>query len=222
MKIIDLSLPIVDDHVRWKTVRDVNGDLAAGDLFQATTLKVPCHGFTHVDAQRHFFANAPTIEATPLAAVVGRAKVIDLTDVTPNTAIDAAMLAPRLTGVAHDDRLILKTAWGTQRSWQTEAFWRDAPYLTRDAAELLRDRAISLVAYDFPQDYTIRLLLDGEVRPLEEHVTHDVLLRAGVHMVEYLTNTDAITASEVFLSAAPLNIPDADGAPARVYCIEGL
>ncbi|MEO0731026.1 MAG: cyclase family protein, partial [Pseudomonadota bacterium] len=108
------------------------------------------------------------------------------------------------------------------RSYQTEAFWRDAPYLTRDGAEHLRALGISLAAYDFPQDYTIREILDGIIKPIEEHVTHDVLLRAGVHMVEYLTNTAEITADEVFLSAAPLKLTNADGAPARAYCVEGF
>jgi kynurenine formamidase len=53
-------------------------------------------------------------------------------------------------------------------------------------------------------------------------VTHDVLLRAGVHMIEYVVNTAEIREPSVFLSAAPLKIPGADGAPARVYCIEGM
>jgi arylformamidase len=48
------------------------------------------------------------------------------------------------------------------------------------------------------------------------------LLRAGVHMIEYVANTADIREANVFLSAAPLKIPGADGAPARVYCIEGL
>jgi kynurenine formamidase len=66
------------------------------------------------------------------------------------------------------------------------------------------------------------LLLKGERRPLSEQVTHDVLLRAGVHMIEYVVNTAEIREPSVFLSAAPLKIPGADGAPARVYCIEGM
>jgi len=78
------------------------------------------------------------------------------------------------------------------------------------------------ICYDFPQDYCIRLLLSDERRPTEEHVTHDILLRNGVHMVEYLTNTADLRDDKVFLSAAPLKIPEADGAPARVYAIEGL
>ncbi len=49
------------------------------------------------------------------------------------------------------------------------------------------------MAFDFPQDYTIRLLLKGERRPLAENVTHDVLLKNGVTLIEYLCNTAALT-----------------------------
>ena len=63
----------------------IKGDIAAGDQFRVSHLATTCHGFTHVDAQAHFVAHAPTIEATPLSRVVGPARVIDLRDVAPNT-----------------------------------------------------------------------------------------------------------------------------------------
>ena len=102
------------------------------------------------------------------------------------------------------------------------AFWRDAPYVTREGAEWLLARKPTAVAFDFPQDYTIRLLLDGVVAPRDEHVTHVVLLAAGVTLIEYLVNTSALAGPRTFLCAAPLKIPTADGAPARAFAIEGL
>jgi arylformamidase len=83
-------------------------------------------------------------------------------------------------------------------------------------------RKPTAVAFDFPQDYPIRLLLDGHIAPTAEHVTHDVLLRAGVTLIEYLVNTSALRGPRTLLCAAPLKIPGADGAPARVFAIEGL
>jgi kynurenine formamidase len=53
-------------------------------------------------------------------------------------------------------------------------------------------------------------------------VTHDTLLRDGVTLIEYLVNTTALSERRVLFSAAPLKIPGADGAPARIYAIEGL
>ncbi len=92
MDIIDLSMPI-GPHFRWSPEISVKGDIAAGDQFRITRLATTCHGFSHVDAQAHFVAHAPTIEATPLNRVVGPARVLNLRDVAPNTAIDAARLA---------------------------------------------------------------------------------------------------------------------------------
>jgi arylformamidase len=206
VNIIDLSMPI-GAHFRWSPELRIKGDIAAGDPFRVSHLSTTCHGFTHVDAQAHFIAHAP---------------IIDLRDVAPNTAVDAAHLARRDPGGAEGEIILLSAAWDRQRDATTAAFWKDAPYLTRDAAEWLLARKPSAVAFDFPQDYVIRLLLDGVMAPTPEHVTHDVLLRAGVTLIEYLVNTAALTGPRTFLCAAPLNIPNADGAPARVFAIEGL
>jgi kynurenine formamidase len=148
--------------------------------------------------------------------------VFDLRDVAPNTAIDAARLAQGDPGGAEGEILLLSTAWDRKRDNTTAAFWKEAPWLTRDAAVWLLARKPTAVAFDFPQDYPIRLLLDGQVAPTAEHVTHDVLLRAHVTLIEYLINTAALQGPRTLLCAAPLKIPGADGAPARVFAIEGL
>jgi arylformamidase len=222
MRLIDLSMPIRPGHPRWATEVTVKGDLAAGELFQATTVKLSCHAFSHVDAKRHMYLEGETIEATPLERVVGRAAVIDLLDIQPNEAIGPQRLAARAGHLKRGGMALFKTGWDRQRSPYDTAFWTDAPYLTREGAQWLNDTGIITIAYDFPQDYVIRLMLRGEVRPLAENVTHDILLRAGVTMIEYVCNTAELREPEVLLSAAPLKIVGADGAPARVYAIEGL
>lgn len=222
MRIVDLSMPITADHPRWQTEVSFKGDVAAGDLSRVTTLRVSCHAYTHVDARRHMFADGATIEATPLEDLVGSCAVLDLMDVKPMQAIGAERLALAGGHVREGDMVLLKSAWDRQRSPETREFWLDSPWITRDGAEWLLARRIKTIAFDFPQDYPIRTLLTGGNPKLDEMVTHDVLLRNGVHMVEYVCNTAAIRAGRVLLSAAPLCIPGADGAPARVFCIEGL
>lgn len=222
MRIIDLSMPIVTGHLRWKPEQTAAKREVGENTIQVTTVRLTCHGFTHVDAKRHYFPGAPTIEQTPLDALVGPAVVVDLMDVAPDEAIGPEKLAARGAKIRAGARVILKTGWHRHRSFETEAFWRESPYLTGEAARWLLDREIMTICYDFPQDYVIRHLLDGKFSPVAEHVTHDILLRNGVHMVEYLTNTAELSREDVFLSAAPIKIPGADGAPARVYAIEGL
>lgn len=221
MRIVDLTMPIAP-HFRWRTQVSVTGNIAAGDQFRVTRLDATCHGFSHVDAQAHILADAPTIEQTPLERVVGPCRVLRLDDVQPEEEIGPERLAAADPGGAPGEILLLAAGWNTQRDSDTPEFWRHAPWLNRAAAEWLAARAPSAVAFDFPQDYPIRLLLDGVEVPFDQHVTHDVLLRRGVTLIEYLVNTAALREPRCLLSAAPLKIPGADGAPARIYAIEGL
>jgi arylformamidase len=217
-RIIDLSLPI-EDHFRWPVERRVRGDHDRGDVFQATWLGWTVHGFTHMDSPRHCVPGGPTTDAIPLEQTVGVAAVIDLTPIQPNEAISAARLAPASGHVAAGDIVVMRSCWEQQRSPQTPEFWTEAPYMTREAAEWLLARRPRAVAFDFPQDWCIRLLLKGERRPLAENVTHDVLLRNGVILIEYLSNTVALTGPRTFLCCLPLKVPASDGAPARVIAL---
>ena len=56
-RIIDLSTQIRTDHFRWKVERETPRSHAAGDFFEATWLAWNVHGFTHMDAGRHFAAD---------------------------------------------------------------------------------------------------------------------------------------------------------------------
>jgi arylformamidase len=221
LRLVDLTMPI-GPHFRWRPEIRINGEIAAGDAFRVTHLSTTCHGFTHVDAMAHFVAGGPTIEATPLDRVVGPARILDLRDADANEEIGPERLAAADPGGPDDEILLLSTGWDRRRAFSGEAFWREAPYLSRAAAEWLLARKPRALALDFPQDYTIRLLLDGVVAPRPEHVTHDVLLQAGVTLIEYLVNTTELAGPRTFLCAAPLLVEGADGALTRAFAIEGI
>lgn len=221
MKIVDLTMPI-QPHFRWPAELSIKGDIAAGDQFRVSKLATTCHGFSHVDAQAHFVAGAPTIETTPLSHVVGPCRVLNLSDRPANAPIEAEHLAAADPGGADGEILLLAAHWSDRRDYHDKTFWTEAPWLTLGAAEWLAARKPTAVAFDFPQDYPIRLLLEGKEVPKPEHVTHHVLLSHGVTLIEYVVNTSRLSAPRNLFSAAPMLIPDADGAPARFYAIEGL
>jgi len=221
MKIIDLSMPI-GQHFRWPVELSIKGDIAAGDQFRVSRLAATCHGFSHVDAKAHFVAGAPTIETTPLSDVVGPCRVLNLSNRPANAPIEPEHLAAADPGGADGEIFLLAAHWSDRRDYNDRSFWTEAPWLTRASAEWLAARKPTAVAFDFPQDFPIRLLLDGKEVPKTEHVTHDVLLSNGVTLIEYVVNTSRLSAPRNLFSAAPLLIPNADGAPARFYAIEGL
>ena len=67
----------------------------------------------------------------------------------------------------------------------------------------------------------IRLLAQGEPpKPLAENVTHDVLLRNGVVLIEYLVNTVALRGPRTYFCALPLKLPESDDSPVRAIAWE--
>lgn len=150
-RLVDLSMPIAP-HFRWHPDVAVTGNVAEGDAFRITRIATTCHGFTHVDAMAHFVAAAPTIEATALERVVGPCRVLDLRDVEANTAIGPERLAAADAGGPAGEILLLSAGWDRKRDYATPAFWKDAPYVTREGAEWLLARKPSAAAFDFPQD----------------------------------------------------------------------
>ncbi len=218
-RIVDLSVPI-EPHFRWPMERSLKSDFARGDAFQVTWLGLAVHGYTHIDAPRHILPDGPTSSATPLDQTCGAAAIVELSHLPANSEITADDLAVCGSHLRHGDIALLRTRWDEKRSLHSREFWTQSPYLSRSACQWLLDRKIKALVPDFPQDYPIRLLLDGECRPLEEFVSHDVLLRNGVILIEYACNFGALAGPRTTIYALPLSLPDADGAPARVIAVE--
>jgi len=219
-KIIDLSTPIVTEHLRWAVDRKTVKSHANGDVAEITWLGFSVHGFTHMDSGRHFDAQSYTTDDISLDQVMGEAAVVDLAGIAPNSAIDVDCISAAGQHIRPGDIVLMRTCWDEQRSLQTEQFWTDAPYMTAEASRWLYDRSIKAIAFDFPQDRCIRDYVTGARSPsLEENVTHLELLLKGMPMFEYLCNTGEISQSRVEFIGLPLKIPHCDGAPARVIAI---
>lgn len=219
-RIVDLTLPL-QDHFRWNFERGRRGDLRGGDVFEVDWFRTSVHGFTHMDSQRHIMADGFSTDDMPLDCSVGEAAIVDISLIAPNTPVDAAMLEKAAQHVRPGDRVVMKSGWDRQRSPFTPEYWLDAPYMTRDGAEWLLDRKVRTVAFDFPQDEVTRFYVQGEkARPLEENVTHDVLLRNGVILIEYLINTTSLSGERTFLCALPMKLPDSNGMPVRAVAFE--
>jgi arylformamidase len=216
--IVDLTMPI-GDHFRWKVDRKLVRGSPATETFQITWVGMAVHGFTHVDAPRHLVPNGATTSEMGLDQVVGEAAVVDLTDLPENTGITLEHLEKAGGHIRPSDIVLLRTNWDQKESYQTPEYWSRSPYMTRSACEWLLTREIKAIGYDFPQDYPIRKLLAGEGANTEEFVTHDILLRNGVIMIEYLVNLGGIVGERTMLYALPLKLLDADGAPARVIAV---
>lgn len=216
MQVIDLSFPI-RKHFRWTIETAVRGSHAKGDTFQSTTVSMPCHAYTHVDAPAHFLPGARTIAQMPVDQWVGDAVVVDLTHLADNGAVTAAELEEHAHHVRGGDIVLLRTDWPLRAPVDSERFWRQAPYTDGSACHWLVRRRAKAVGYDYPPDRCIRDMIFDSTRPLsrEDSTTHFIFFPAGIAVVEYLTNLHGIGKPRCRFAALPLAIEGADGSPVR-------
>ncbi len=163
--------------------------------------------------------NGKTSSEFDLKSVVREACIIDLTHLESNQPITRDIIAKAGVFVKGGDIAVLKTCWGDRYPMTTDSFWKTSPYLTTEACEWLMEKGINALAADFPQDEPIRYLLDGEVRPMNEFVSHEVLLANGIPLIEYICNLKSVTYDRVMFLALPIKLPESDGCPARVIAM---
>lgn len=199
---IDISLPLYDGMVHWPGdapfERRKTLALADHDACNLSEIQCSAHTGTHMDAPLHFIEGGATIDAMPLDATVGRARVIEIRD---PRSIRIEELQPHHPGKG--DRLLFKTA--NSQLWSKTDFQTDYVYIPPETARYLVEVGVRTVGVDYLS------VGHGEGGGAE---THQVLLKAGVWIIEGL-NLDEVIPGEYELICLPLKILGGDGAPAR-------
>lgn len=217
----DLSFPISAEHFRWRHERRVVESLAEGAPFETSRFSMSAHAFTHADAPAHVTTGADTLDSVPVRTWVGIASVIDVSSTPDGGTITAEDLQQAAPPLPPGEIILVRTDWDRRRSIENRSYWSEAPWIHPSAAEWLYARAPRAVGFDFPQDAAIRRALEGEQPAPSEFTTHDLLLRRGVGLIEYLRGLGGL-ADRVLLVAAPIALPDSDGGPARAIAFNLL
>ena len=200
---IDVSVPVRTGMVHWPGDpafrRSLALDMAAGDVCTVSEISLGVHTGTHMDAPAHFIREGADMDTLPLGAVVGDARVIEISD---ERAIRVEEL--ERAEVHAGERLLFKTR-NSERCWQTDAFIEDFVYVSHEAAAYLAARRVQTVGVDY-------LSVGGFHHDMVE--THRALLGAGIWIIEGL-NLAAIMPGRYELVCLPLKLAGAEGAPAR-------
>jgi arylformamidase len=200
---IDVSVPIHTAMAHWPTdppiVVERVDDIARGAIANVSMLAMGTHTGTHMDAPVHFIAGGKGIDAMPLGATLGRARVIAIAD---PVAITAEELRPH--SITRGERILFKTR-NSAVAWHSDAFDEDFVYISAEAARYLATQGIQTVGVDY-------LSVGGFKADAVE--THRALLEAGIWIIEGL-DLAAVAPGIYDLICLPLKIVGADGAPAR-------
>ncbi|MBI1895918.1 MAG: cyclase family protein [Acidobacteria bacterium] len=198
----DISVPLLPGMVQWP------GDppLEVGryleldrDGCNATRLSLSAHAGTHIDAPLHYIAAGTPVDALPIGATCGRARVVRVYSLF---RIGAAELEGYR--IREGERVLLKTA-NSESAWWLQPLRDDYVHLSPDAARLLAARRVRCVGIDY-----LSVGAPGE----DGAEAHRILLEAGVAIIEGL-NLAAPTPGEYEMFCLPVRVEGADGAPAR-------
>lgn len=222
MRIVDLSTTVQPGHFRWKGEQRLARTHDDGHS-QVTWLSGSVHSFTHMDAPRHFTREGGTTDTVELEQVIGPAAVVDVRAAGPCAPITGSLMEDMGAHVNPGDIVLVRAGWDQVERIETPDFWANAPWMTDEAARWLYARGAKAVGFDFPQDRCIRNAMIGlPDASADEYVTHQILLKQGVILIEYLANLLALPNPRTFIVCAPLKLGGSDGAPARVIALENF
>ena len=167
-----------------------------------TGIEMGSHTGTHIDAPFHMIDGGKRLEEFPLDVLTGKATVFEITGARALTRTELERLD--WNGV---ERVLFKTE--NSKHWLDGTFYEDFVYLDPAGAEFLVERGIRLVGIDY---------LSIDKFRSESHPSHFVLLKRNIPILEGL-NLSAVPPGDYTVIALPLNLQNADGAPARVILI---
>ena len=206
---IDISVPLRTNMAHWPGDPDVRIErtqsIEWGASCNVSKLSMSAHTGTHMDAALHFVPDGAPLDAMPLSATIGPARVIEIRDAE---AVDVAELQAQR--IRRGERILLKTR-NSARCWQQADFVEDFVYIAAEAARFLAKCHVRTVGVDY-------LSVGGYRRDGSE--THLALLQAGVWIIEGL-NLSRVRAGSYELICLPLRIEGADGGPARAILRKG-
>jgi kynurenine formamidase len=199
-----LPAPIITPHL---TREDSRAKYAPGTEFAMDIITMIGNTGTYLDAPYHRYEEGGDLASLDLSTLVDvPAEVFHLRDSwsADHRGIDAVTLADRdLAGSA----VLLDTGWSSR--FGTPEYAVGAPFLTEGGARHLLEAGVQNVGID---SLNIDDTESGGERP-----AHSILLAAGVHVVEHLTNLEAVPARGARFTAAPPAIRGFGTFPVRAF-----
>ncbi|HKA35316.1 MAG TPA: cyclase family protein [Thermoanaerobaculia bacterium] len=232
-KVVDLTHAFDEKTIYWpnspstfKLQKLADGATEGGYYYRMNSFCAPEHGGTHLDAPSHFAKDGWAADQIPLAKLVSRGVVIDVTKqaaANPDYRLTAADLRAWETkhgSVPAGSIVLLRTGWGSRWPDRKKYLGDDTPGETsnlhfpsfgKEAAEILvRERKVAALGLDTASiDYG----------PSKDFIVHQVANGANVPGLENLANLDQLPETGAWIVALPMKIAGGSGGPLRAIAL---
>jgi arylformamidase len=210
--LVDLSHTVFDGLVTYKGLpapiicdflsrEDSIGKYEEGTEFQIGKIEMVSNTGTYIDCPFHRYAHGKDLSEVELEAFAN----LDAVTIHASGIQEIGIEFFQNLEI-RNKAVIVNTGWS--KNWNTEAYFENHPFLTREAAEYLRDCGVKLVGIDSHNIDDTR----GNSRPV-----HTILLGAEILIVEHLCNLDRLPASGYLFSAVPPKFKGVGTFPVRAF-----
>lgn len=206
MIIHDISMTVTPGMVTWENSEAAlslawASQIGADSVCNVSTLSGGSHTGTHLDAPLHFVEGGGEVSALDIHTLVGPAHVTEIFGSSQITEDDFKAAAIP----AGTERLLLKTDNTRRGLLHNPQFHRDYVGIAPSGARWLTAQGVRLVGVDY--------LSVGPYGD-DNAITHQILLGAGLVVVEGLMLAD-VPAGSYMLAALPPKVHGAEGSPCR-------
>ena len=195
-----LPAPIICDYLSREASRE---HYAPGTEFHIGKIEMVANTGTYIDSPFHRYADGNDLSQLPLTSLANLDAIVIHAPHNEMRAIDADIFAGHLLT---DKAVLVHTGWSAH--WNTERYFENNPFLTREAAEYLRDQKVRLVGID---SLNIDDIGDGG-RPV-----HSILLGNDIPIVEHMTNLHQLPDSGFRFFAVPVKVEKFGTFPVRAF-----
>lgn len=195
-----LPAPLICDHLSREQSRSI---YAPGTEFQIGRIDMVSNTGTYLDTPFHRDADGFDLSELLLESIADLPGVVVRIPARGGRAVERSHFgAIEVRGRA----VLVNTGW--DRHWRTDQYFEDFPFLTEQAAHYLRDAGAALVGID---SHNIDDTTTG-ARPV-----HTTLLRAGIPIVEHMTNLGTLPLRGFHFTAVPPKISGMGTFPVRAH-----
>jgi len=207
MKVYDLSVVLSNGMPIWpgdpgfvlRKALDLEKDGA-----NCTELQMGAHTGTNVDVPLAYIKEGHDLTQFPLDRFVGWANIVGI-----NKKAGENISGDDFKNIDLEKNSILIISTGWEANYGTSSYFRNYPYLTEDAADILVESGVKAVGTDTPTPDP----------PEGEHPVHRKLLGANIGIIENLTNIRVLRGKRIFFIALPLKIKGGEASPVRAVAI---
>jgi kynurenine formamidase len=172
--------------------------------YNETELHLSAHTGTHIDCGKHFLESGFDTALTPPERFIGEGLVIDCRGVEEGAVITVVQLRQYEEKLKHADFVLLHTGWS--RHWGSEGYYHGFPVPDEAAARYLSGFNLKGVGAD---------TLSFDPTGSKDFHVHNMLLSAGIALIENLTGLERLPEHHFLFCCFPLKIKDGDGSPVR-------